>query len=97
MPRAEDVFDALKYRVVVDAVGTRRYYDDAGQLHRKNGPAVEYRDGYVAWYQCGMIHRTNGPAIEWHDGSRQWFLYGREYTESAFHEKLKKLGPCNDH
>ena len=44
------VFDALKYRIVVDARGTRRYYNSADQLHRTDGPANEWWDGDKWWW-----------------------------------------------
>ena len=48
------VFDALKYRVEITRGGTRRYYNNAGHLHRTEGPAVERANGYKAWYQNGI-------------------------------------------
>ena len=81
---------------IITVQGSAFWYQ-CGLRHRTDGPAIEYSDGGKEWWQNGQRHRTDGPAIVWDDGSRQWFLYGREYTESAFHEKLKKLGPCNDH
>ena len=92
MPRAEDVFDALKYRVVVDAAGTRRYYNDAGQLHRKNGPAVEWSDGGREWYQNGQPHRIGGPAIALAHGETRWCLYGVEYSKYSYEQQLATLG-----
>ena len=65
------VFDALKYRIEVDARGTRRYYNSANQLHRIDGPAVEWANGDNFWYQNGQLHRTNGPAVEWGDGAKE--------------------------
>ena len=41
------LFDSLKYRVVVDEYGTRRHFNGMGQLHREDGPAVEYPSGTV--------------------------------------------------
>ena len=35
-----------------------------GELHRDNGPAIEWEDGTKEWYIDGNIHRENGPAIE---------------------------------
>ena len=49
----QDVFDALKYRVEVAKDGTRRYYNNAGELHRDEGPAVEWADGTKEWYING--------------------------------------------
>ena len=82
-----DVFDALKYCVVVDRSGTRRYYNAAGQLHREDGPAVENAI-LKKWYQNGKLHREDGPAITWPGGVRgSWFLHGKEYSQSE-HARL---------
>jgi len=70
------VFDALRYRIRVDHQGTRKYYNSAGQLHRENGPAIEYADGCKIWYQNGLLHRTDGAAVEWFDGDKYWYQNG---------------------
>jgi hypothetical protein len=49
----QEVFDALKYRIEVDTRGTRWYYNNANQLHREDGPAIEYSDGDKDWYING--------------------------------------------
>ena len=41
----QEVFEALKYRIEVDRYGTRRYYNNAGSVHRKGGPAIEFGNG----------------------------------------------------
>ena len=41
----QDVFDALKYRIVVNEYGDTLYYNNANQLHRTDGPAVEWGSG----------------------------------------------------
>ena len=69
------VFDTLKYRIEVDMFGTRRYYNSDNQLHRENGPAVEYVNGHVEWWQNGQHHRIDGPAIEWCGGTKIWYQY----------------------
>ena len=51
MPTKEEVFEALKYHVEVDGLGTRRYYNHAGELHRDNGPAVEWYADTCEWFQ----------------------------------------------
>ena len=70
------VFDALRYRIVVDGFGTRRYYNSDNQLHRDGGPAVEYTAGEKQWCQNGQLHRTDGPAVLWADGTKKWFQNG---------------------
>ena len=83
------VFDALKYRVEIDKVGTRRYYNSAGQLHRIDGPAIEYTDGSKQWYQKGLLHRTDGPAVKWADGDEFWYINDRMMTEDEFNQAVK--------
>ena len=82
------VFDALRYRIEVDKDGTRRYHNGANQLHRENGPAVEYADGDKYWYQNGQLHRTDGPAIEWDDND-EWWINGVRLTEAEFNQAVK--------
>ena len=71
------VFDALKYRVDVDMFGTRRYYNSNNQLHRMGGPAVEYVNGHVEWWQNGQLHCTDGPAIISERGDKYWYQNNR--------------------
>ena len=69
----QEVFDAVKYRIEVDCQGNRCYFNNANQLHRENGPAVEYVDGYKEWWQNGQLHRIDGPAIVWIGGRKEWY------------------------
>ena len=78
------VFDALKYHIEVDEDGSRRYYNTNDELHRTDGPAVEYADGGKGWCQNGQLHRIDGPAIEWRDGDKHWYINGVKMTESEF-------------
>ena len=87
----QEVFEALKYRIEVDTRGTRRYYNNLGQLHRLDGPAVEYADGDKYWYQNDQFHRTNGPAIMLADGRKWWYLNDRPLTEAEFNQAVKLL------
>jgi hypothetical protein len=45
-----------------------------GELHREDGPAVEWADGTRKWYLNGKLHREGGPAFEGADGTRAWWL-----------------------
>ena len=77
MTSAAELFNTLKYRIVVNpATGTRRYYNHANQLHREDGPAIEYSDGAKCWYRNGKLHREDGPAVIYHNGTRKWMLNG---------------------
>jgi hypothetical protein len=39
----------IKYEVHVYASGNKSWYLN-GQLHREDGPAIEYVDGHKSWY-----------------------------------------------
>lgn len=71
-----ELFDTLKYRVVVQPDGTRLYYNAAGQAHREGGPAIETVSGDRYWYRNGILHREDGPAVAWGNGTRKWLLNG---------------------
>jgi hypothetical protein len=43
---------------------TGKWWRRDGQLHRENGPAIEYANGDTAWYQYGKLHREDGPAVD---------------------------------
>ena len=60
----------------VDKYGTIRYYNKERQLHRLDGPAVEYNDGSKEWYQNGNLHRLDGPARENSNGHKAWYQNG---------------------
>ena len=55
--------------------GTRFWFFN-GELHREDGPAVEYADGRRYWYLNGLLHREDGPAFELANGSREWYVNG---------------------
>ena len=84
MQDMQEVFDVLKYRIEVDEDGTRRYYNTAGQLHRTDGPAIEYAGGCKQWYQNGLPHRTDGPAIISKTGVSSFWLNGKYMTKREY-------------
>jgi hypothetical protein len=43
----------------IDYHDTQRWYNDIGELHRDDGPAVVYPDGGAYWYLYGGIHSLN--------------------------------------
>jgi hypothetical protein len=77
-----------KIKFKTDEKGNKRCKNSEGQLHREDGPAVEYADGTRHWYLNGKLHREDGPAVEWADGRRQWYLNGKELTEDQWREKI---------
>lgn len=85
----QEVFDALKYRISIDYLGNKRYFNKSGQLHRLGGPAVVYADGIKCWWQNGQRHRTDGPAIERVNGGNEWYINGKELTKAEFNLAVK--------
>ena len=56
---------------------------DRDQLHREDGPAIEWSDGSKEWYLKGQRHRENGPAVEWSDGTKEWWVKGQRHREEG--------------
>ncbi len=52
---------------------------DWGELHRVNGPAIEWANGHKEWCLNGKRHRTDGPAIEWTNRLKSWWLNNRRH------------------
>lgn len=46
------------------------------ELHREDGPAIEYKDGTKCWYIHGKRHRVDGPAKEVCNGWKEWWFNG---------------------
>ena len=67
----------------VDQDGVVRYRNSDGQLHRVDGPAIEWEDGSHEWYLHGRLHRVDGPAIERSNSSREWWLNGELHREDG--------------
>ena len=83
MPTNAEVYEALILRIEVDEYGDRKYFNSAGELHRDNGPAVEYKSGSRAWFQNGKLHRTSGPAVEWSNDDEEWYQNGLRHREDG--------------
>jgi len=60
-----------------------------GNLHREDGPAVEYSNGDKSWYINGKWHRENGPAIEYYNGGKEWWINDIQYTEQEYKIEMR--------
>ena len=58
-----------------------------GQLHREDGPAIEWEDGSKDWYLNDKLHREDGPAIECADGTKYWYLNDTWMTEEEHQQQ----------
>jgi hypothetical protein len=63
--------------IVTNQEGTTFHYNEKGELHREDGPAIERVNGTKEWYLNDQRHRVNGPAFERSDGTKVWFLNGQ--------------------
>ena len=79
------------YTVKVDSNGDRFWHNEKNQLHREDGPAVEYTNGYKSWWINGKYHREDGPAIEYTSGNKEWWINGNELTEEEFNNRKNKV------
>ena len=69
-----------------------KYYNENGQLHREDGPAIEDSNGDKAWYFNGELHREDGPAIEYSDGDKLWYFNGEKYyTKEEYKAKIERI------
>jgi hypothetical protein len=66
----------------IDADGTKRWYIN-GNLHREDGPAIEYVDGNKSWWLNGKLHREDGPAVERAYGYKAWYLNDELHREDG--------------
>ena len=69
----------LPTRVLED--GTKEWRNEAGELHREKGPAIEYADEGYQYYRNGQLHREDGPA-EYLAGNRQAY-----YRDGLLHRE----------
>jgi hypothetical protein len=60
------------------------WFNEKDQLHREDGPAVEYVHGSKYWYNNGQLHRLDGPAIEYKYISKAWWINGNPYSKKQF-------------
>jgi hypothetical protein len=61
----------MRNGMITNKYGDRLWYQN-GQLHRTNGPAIEFASGAKSWYHNGLRHRTDGPAVEYANGTKMW-------------------------
>ena len=94
--------EMITYEVAVYPDGDKKWYLN-GELHREDGPAIEYNDGTKKWFLNGELHREDGPAIEWggddkywfkrrrEAGSKHWYLKGKPLTEQEFNTAMNPV------
>ena len=70
-----NLFEETRYKI--------KYLNKDGKLHRSDGPAVIWADGYKAWYINDKLHRTDGPAYLDADGYEAWYQNDQRHREDG--------------
>jgi hypothetical protein len=73
---------------VISKNGDKKWYNSEGELHRLEGPAWEYKDGYKEWWVNGKLHRLDGPAMEYLNGAEYYWVDGVEFDEQDYLEAV---------
>jgi hypothetical protein len=89
MSTEQEIFEALKYRIVINSQGDKFYLNAENKYHREEGPALEFADGTNEWRINGKIHREDGPAVIYSDGQKIWFIDDKQLTEKEFNKFLQ--------
>jgi len=66
--------DESEVIMTIDKIGTKRWRNKRGKLHRLDGPAVEFTNGTKEWHKNGLLHRLDGPAYITADGHKEWIF-----------------------
>jgi len=79
-----------EYKVKVYDNGNKFWYQN-DELHRLDGPAVEYANGNKHWYQNDKLHRLDGPAVEYANGNKRWYIDDKQLTEEEFNNRTSNV------
>ncbi len=77
----------------IDEFGNKWWKNKDGKIHRLDGPAIEFTDGYKEWWFKGRIHREDGPAVIFPTGEKNWWLNRINYqTKEDWFDALSNEG-----
>ena len=71
------------YTGIVENINDDKFWYLNGELHRVDGPAIEFANGSKYWYLDGKRHRIDGPAVDWANGYKQYCINGERVTKEA--------------
>jgi hypothetical protein len=63
--------------------GSKFWRNENNELHREDGPAIEWSSGTKKWWFNGKLHREDGPAIEWGGGDKEWWFNGKQHRKGG--------------
>ena len=61
----------------------KKYWYRNGELHRDDGPAVEWSNGSKHWYKNGERHRDGEPAVDNNDEYKEWRQNGKLHRDDG--------------
>jgi hypothetical protein len=64
-------------QVTINSSGDKVWHNQAGEIHREDGPAMIYADGAESWWQNNLRHREDGPAVINNYGDKFWYIHGK--------------------
>jgi hypothetical protein len=73
-------------RVSTDTNGDTCYYNSKDELHRTDGPAVIYSDGFEAYFINDVRHRLDGPAVIYGNGVVRYWINGVQLSKKQYDE-----------
>jgi len=71
------------YKVTKNEYGTICWFNEDGEFHREDGPAVEWADGSKFWFINGQLHLEDMPAYEGANGDKSWYLNDQLHREDG--------------
>jgi hypothetical protein len=66
---------------VETTVGRECWFDDSGNYHREDGPAITWNNGDREYWLHGLPHRLDGPAVDWETVTEWWVNGVRVYCK----------------
>jgi hypothetical protein len=84
------VENEIVYNVIECLNGDIFWYFNS-KLHRIGGPAVELHNESKGYILNGKLHRAGSSAVKCADGYKEYYLYGIQYTEKKYNEKITQL------
>ena len=69
---------------IIDLIGTKKWFNNAGEWHREDGPAIEWENGDKSWIVNGKSHRLDGPAREWGYDNNYYYINGQQLTKDEW-------------
>jgi hypothetical protein len=87
----EEIYCTVWAKDGSEALTEEQWYDyDDSNLHRLDGPAIEYKDGTKEWCVDGKCHRLDGPAVEYKNGTKEWWVNGKYLDTKEVETWLKE-------